>query len=101
MAHVTGGGFPENLPRCLAENQSIYIEADSWPVPPIFKWLQAAGQVAPAEMFSTFNMGIGFVLVVPEAQADAALAHFSAAYRIGSVVDGAGAAGVVTGLPER
>ncbi|MEO0348753.1 MAG: phosphoribosylformylglycinamidine cyclo-ligase [Cyanobacteria bacterium P01_A01_bin.15] len=97
MAHITGGGFPENLPRCLGENQSIYIEADSWPVLPIFKWLQAAGAVSPAEMFKTFNMGIGFVVVVPADQAEAALAHFQPAYRIGTILDGNG---VVTGLPE-
>lgn len=101
MAHVTGGGFPENLPRCLGENQSIYIEADSWPVLPIFKWLQAAGSVAPAEMFRTFNMGIGFVVVVPESSAEAALAHFQPAYRIGTVMEGKlDGNGVVTGLPE-
>ncbi|MEM7062015.1 MAG: phosphoribosylformylglycinamidine cyclo-ligase [Cyanobacteria bacterium P01_B01_bin.77] len=97
MAHITGGGFPENLPRCLGENQSIYIENDSWPVLPIFKWLQAAGDVAWAEMFKTFNMGIGLVVVVPAAQTEAALTHFQSAYRIGTIIDGNG---VVTGLPE-
>ncbi|MDV3352703.1 phosphoribosylformylglycinamidine cyclo-ligase [Leptothoe sp. LEGE 181152] len=97
MAHITGGGFPENLPRCLGENQSIYIEADSWPILPVFKWLQAAGNVATAEMFKTFNMGIGFVLVVPADQAEATLAHFQSAYQIGTVIDGDK---VVTGLPE-
>ncbi len=97
MAHVTGGGFPENLPRCLGENQSIYIEANSWPILPIFQWLQAAGDVALAEMFKTFNMGIGFVVIVPADQAEAALAHFQPAYQIGRVIDGNG---VVTGLPE-
>ncbi|MEM9264063.1 MAG: phosphoribosylformylglycinamidine cyclo-ligase [Cyanobacteria bacterium P01_F01_bin.13] len=97
MVHITGGGFHENLPRCLGENQSIYIEADSWPILPIFRWLQAAGSVAIAEMFKTFNMGIGFVVVVPADQADAALAHFRPAYRIGTVINGHG---VVTGLPE-
>lgn len=97
MAHVTGGGFPENLPRCLGENQSIHIETESWPVLPIFNWLQAAGDVAQAEMFKTFNMGIGFVVVVPADQAEAALAHFQPAYQIGRVINGNG---VVTGLPE-
>lgn len=97
MAHITGGGFPENLPRCLGENQSIHIETESWPVLPIFKWLQAAGNVATAEMFNTFNMGIGFVLVIPADQTAAALAHFQTAYRIGTIIDGNG---VVTGLPE-
>jgi phosphoribosylformylglycinamidine cyclo-ligase len=98
MAHVTGGGFHENLPRCLGKNQSIYIEADSWPVLPIFTWLAAAGNVAPAEMFNTFNMGIGFVVIVPVEEANAAMAHFPTACRIGHVIDGSG---VVTGLPER
>lgn len=97
MAHITGGGFSENLPRCLGENQSIYIEADSWPVLPIFEWLRLAGNVAAADMFNTFNMGIGFVVVVPAEQAEAALAQFDQAYRIGTVIAGNG---VVTGLPE-
>lgn len=97
MSHITGGGFPENLPRCLGENQSIYIEADSWPIPPIFKWLQAAGNVSSAEMFKTFNMGIGFVVIVAADQAEAALRHFQSAYQLGTVIDGNG---VVTGLPE-
>lgn len=98
MAHITGGGFPENLPRCIGSDQSIYIEADSWPILPIFKWLQAAGDVPLPEMFNTFNMGIGFVVIVPAEQAEAALAHFQPAYRIGAVIEGHG---VVTGLPER
>ena len=97
MAHITGGGFPENLPRCLGKNQSIYIEADSWPVLPIFKWLQAAGEVSTAEMFRTFNMGIGFIVIVNADHAVAALDHFQTAYRIGTIIDGNG---VVTGLPE-
>ena len=102
MAHITGGGFAENLPRCLGPDQSIYIEAHSWPVLPIFEWLQAAGGVAPKEMFNTFNMGIGYVAIVAEAEADTALAHFRqlglGAYPIGQVVSGSG---VVQGLPER
>ncbi|MEM6252026.1 MAG: phosphoribosylformylglycinamidine cyclo-ligase [Cyanobacteria bacterium P01_D01_bin.156] len=97
MAHITGGGFPENLPRCIGKNQSIYIEKNSWPILPIFQWLQAAGDVATAEMFNTFNMGIGFVLIVPADQADAVLAQFDLAYPIGTVIAGNG---VVTGLPE-
>ncbi|MBX2865519.1 MAG: phosphoribosylformylglycinamidine cyclo-ligase [Leptolyngbyaceae cyanobacterium MAG.088] len=97
MAHITGGGLPENLPRCLGKNQSIYIESNSWPMLPIFKWLQSAGGIAIAEMFKTFNMGIGFVIVVPANQAEAALAHFQSAYQIGTVINGNG---VVTGLPE-
>ena len=64
MAHVTGGGITGNLPRVLPENCRAVIKKGSWPVPPIFPILQEAGKVAEAEMFQTFNMGIGFILVV-------------------------------------
>jgi phosphoribosylformylglycinamidine cyclo-ligase len=65
MAHITGGGLPENLPRCLQTNQSAHLDSTRWAVPPIFAWLAAAGNVSPAGMFDTFNMGIGYALVVP------------------------------------
>ncbi|MEL6355154.1 MAG: phosphoribosylformylglycinamidine cyclo-ligase [Cyanobacteria bacterium J06627_28] len=101
MAHVTGGGLPENLPRCLAAGQSIQLAPDSWPVLPIFKWLQQAGQVSLPDMFNTFNMGVGFVVIVPPADEAAACEQFSAAgisaYRLGEVVAGSGE---VLGLPE-
>ncbi|WP_013325509.1 phosphoribosylformylglycinamidine cyclo-ligase [Gloeothece verrucosa] len=94
MAHITGGGLPENLPRCLNKNQSIQINPNSWEILPIFKWLAEAGQVNKAAMFDTFNMGIGFVVVVSAAQVHAALNWFKnkgiAAYRIGEVVEGKG-----------
>ncbi|MEL6248468.1 MAG: phosphoribosylformylglycinamidine cyclo-ligase [Cyanobacteria bacterium J06627_15] len=102
MAHITGGGLPENLPRCLGERQSIYIESNSWPVPAIFQWLQTAGSVSDADMFETFNMGIGYALVVPPAATSPILQHFEthsiSAYKIGDVVEGTG---MVLGLPER
>jgi phosphoribosylformylglycinamidine cyclo-ligase len=69
MAHITGGGLPENLPRCLGENQSVRIEAGSWSLLPIFDWLAQQGDVARQDMFNTFNMGIGFVLLVPPSAA--------------------------------
>ncbi|MEN9259861.1 MAG: phosphoribosylformylglycinamidine cyclo-ligase [Thermostichus sp. HHBFW_bins_43] len=69
MAHITGGGLPENLPRCLAPTQAARLEPHSWRIPPEFRWLQEQGQVEIAEMFRTFNLGVGYVLVVPpEAQ---------------------------------
>jgi phosphoribosylformylglycinamidine cyclo-ligase len=101
MAHITGGGLPENLPRCLGEGQAIQLQPTQWPVPPIFHWLMQAGAVAPQDMFATFNMGIGFALLVPPDQGGAAIAHFQAqglsAYDIGTVVAGGG---TVLGLPE-
>ena len=100
MAHITGGGLPENLPRCLGANQSIQIELGSWQGLPIFDWLAQAGEVAPAEMFRTFNMGIGFVVLVPPAQVESVLAFFGnynlTASAIGQVVRGDGR---LLGLP--
>jgi phosphoribosylformylglycinamidine cyclo-ligase len=101
MAHITGGGLPENLPRCLGAGQSIAVKPGSWQVLPIFNWLQREGEVSDRDMFHTFNMGVGFVLLVPEAAADQTMAFFKAeglaAYRIGSVVEGRGQ---VLGIPE-
>lgn len=94
MAHITGGGLPENLPRCLNQGQSIEIELNSWIIPPIFSWLAEAGTVQQAAMFNTFNMGIGFVVIVPAAQAEFTLKWFQetniASYQIGEVVSGNG-----------
>ena len=72
MAHITGGGIPENLPRCLPDGLSASIAPDSWPRPPLFSWLQQNGNIPERDMWHTFNMGIGFCLVLPEnAVADA------------------------------
>jgi phosphoribosylformylglycinamidine cyclo-ligase len=71
MAHVTGGGITGNLPRVLPDGCRARVHREAWQVPPIFRVLQSAGHVADAEMFRTFNMGIGYVLVVPAEQADA------------------------------
>jgi phosphoribosylformylglycinamidine cyclo-ligase len=69
MAHITGGGIPENLPRCLSADQAARLDPHSWRIPPEFHWLQEQGQVETLEMFHTFNLGVGYVLVVPpEAQ---------------------------------
>ncbi len=94
MAHITGGGLPENLPRCLGENQSIHLKKDSWIIPPVFKWLAEVGSVNNNAMFNTFNMGIGFVLLVPKNQAERAIEWFNsqeiAAYAIGEAISGTG-----------
>ncbi len=64
IAHITGGGLAENLERILPESIQVVIEAGSWPVPPVFAWLQRLGEIDPPEMGRVFNMGIGMVLVV-------------------------------------
>ena len=92
MAHITGGGLPENLPRCLGENQSIKVNLGSWEVLPIFQWLAEIGQVSSEAMLETFNMGVGFVVIVPAEQADLTCNWFEArnipSYKIGEVTRG-------------
>ncbi|MGB5962919.1 MAG: phosphoribosylformylglycinamidine cyclo-ligase [Coleofasciculaceae cyanobacterium] len=101
MAHITGGGLPENLPRCLSSGQSVKINTKSWVIPPIFAWLAQAGQVSLNSMFNTFNMGIGFVLLVPPQAAEQTLSWFKSqeieAYQIGEVIEGDGQ---VIGIPK-
>jgi phosphoribosylformylglycinamidine cyclo-ligase len=63
MAHITGGGIVENLPRTLPEGRSFTIDRDSWTVPPLFRWLQDAGRIEDAEMMRAFNMGVGLIAV--------------------------------------
>lgn len=71
MAHITGGGISENVPRILPENTVAAIDSQSWPLPKLFQWLQQAGNVEIQEMYRTFNCGIGMVLVVSAEDADA------------------------------
>lgn len=100
MAHITGGGLPENLPRCLGKNQSIHLQPHSWTIPPIFQWLAEVGSVSAQAMYNTFNMGIGFVLLVPPHQAEQTINFFQSqdisAVVIGEVINGSG---TLTGLP--
>lgn len=79
MAHITGGGLVENIPRCLPEAVTAEIDARAWAQPEIFAWLQREGGVAAHEMHRTFNCGIGFVLVVAAADAQRACALLAAA----------------------
>jgi phosphoribosylformylglycinamidine cyclo-ligase len=65
MAHITGGGITENLPRILPKHTAAQIEIGSWPVLPIFEHLRTLGQVSEAEMMRTFNMGIGLIAAIP------------------------------------
>jgi phosphoribosylformylglycinamidine cyclo-ligase len=78
LAHITGGGLPENLPRCLGKGQAVQIFRDSWDIPAIFQWLQSEGEVPELDMFNTFNMGIGMAVVVAPEKAEEAIAYFQA-----------------------
>ncbi|WP_433945467.1 phosphoribosylformylglycinamidine cyclo-ligase [Paenibacillus sp. SN-8-1] len=92
MAHITGGGFIENIPRVLPEGVNVDIEFGSWPILPIFNLLQEKGNVSNRDMFTTFNMGIGLVIVVGEEQAEQAVKVLQeqgeTPYIIGKVTEG-------------
>jgi phosphoribosylformylglycinamidine cyclo-ligase len=92
MAHVTGGGLPGNLPRVLPDGCRAVIRGGAWPAPPIFAYLQEAGRITTAEMRRVFNMGVGFVCVVPARgtpRARALLArHGVPAWEIGEILRG-------------
>ena len=66
MAHITGGGIPENLPRCIPDGLAAIVNFDSWPIPELFSKIMLAGEIPEEDMKTTFNMGIGYCLVVPE-----------------------------------
>ena len=94
LAHITGGGLTENLPRVLPEDLGAEIDLGAWDLPPVFKWMQAAGGIAEAEMLKTFNCGIGMVLVVAEDRAEAVTdiltSEGETVMSLGSVAKGAG-----------
>ena len=90
MAHITGGGLTENIPRVLPEDTCALLERSRWPMPWVFKWLKKQGNIEDAEMYRTFNCGIGMVLVVSRANAQAAIdvlaAHAVETFEIGAIV---------------
>ncbi|PGV55899.1 phosphoribosylformylglycinamidine cyclo-ligase [Bacillus sp. AFS037270] len=94
MAHITGGGFIENIPRMLPEGLGAKIDEKSWPIPPVFQLISSHGQVDYEEMYNIFNMGIGMVIAVDREIASDVLQHFEQcgekAYQIGVVTDQAG-----------
>jgi phosphoribosylformylglycinamidine cyclo-ligase len=98
LAHITGGGFIENIPRVLPKELAAAVDLDRVPVAPVFKWLAAAGDVSAHEMLRTFNCGIGMVVVVAADAADAAIAQLTAGgetvVRLGEVVAADGEARV-------
>jgi phosphoribosylformylglycinamidine cyclo-ligase len=91
MAHITGGGLVDNVPRVLPENTQAVLHRDSWQMPELFRWLQMKGGVADAEMVRVFNCGIGMVVIVSADQADAAIQSLKTeglhAWAVGEVVE--------------
>ena len=91
MAHITGGGLVDNVPRVLPENTQAVLHRDSWQMPELFRWLQMKGGVADAEMVRVFNCGIGMVVIVDPSQADTAIQSLIAqglkAWTVGDVVE--------------
>ena len=92
MAHITGGGFLENIPRVLPDDVDVIIEEGSWPVPPIFSLIESIGNIEKKEMYRTFNMGIGYVIITDQANAMKICDYMSEikeeVYLIGMVVSG-------------
>ena len=94
LAHITGGGISENVPRILATDVHAEIETESWQQGPVFDWLQATGRIETDEMRRTFNCGVGMIVVVDAQDTDAAIDTLNgageSAWRLGRVVAGAG-----------
>jgi phosphoribosylformylglycinamidine cyclo-ligase len=89
LAHITGGGLLDNLPRVLPENCDALIETKSWRVPPMFDFLERHGRIERTEMFQVFNMGIGMLAIVSESDS-AQAGRMLKAKRIGTIVKGKG-----------
>lgn len=91
FAHITGGGLVENIPRVLAPNTSCLINAGSWPVLDVFRWLKATGNCSEHEMLRTFNCGIGMVVIAEKDGADEVRAALEAegetVYEIGKIIE--------------
>jgi len=92
LAHITGGGLTDNIPRILPEGTAVKIRKDSWPIPPLFELMRELGNVSESEMYRTFNMGVGMVIVCSTDDAEAIASHLrthgEAVYEIGNVVAG-------------
>lgn len=92
VAHITGGGFDENIPRIFQPGQGFEIQEGAWPILPVFRFLEKYGQIPHREMFNIYNMGIGMVLAMPAADAEKAIAilaqHGDKAQVIGTIIQG-------------
>ncbi|MEB3256531.1 MAG: phosphoribosylformylglycinamidine cyclo-ligase [Synechococcaceae cyanobacterium] len=103
LAHITGGGLPENLPRTLPAGLHAVIDPGSWERPALFRWLQGAGEVPEADLWNTFNLGVGFCLVLPAEAVEEALAVIRrqglAGWELGHVAAGEAPGHPLAGLP--
>ena len=92
LAHITGGGLTDNIPRILPEGTAVKIDKDSWPIPPLFELMRRLGNVSEREMYRTFNAGLGMVIVCSTNDAEAVASHLRSqgetVYEIGNVVTG-------------
>ena len=101
MAHITGGGITDNLPRSLPKGTAARIDPSAWQVPPVFQWIQRTGHVPDDDMRRTFNMGIGLIIACSHDSAETLLEELARAgephaTRIGRVTDGEGVRYVAT-----
>ncbi|MEY3463685.1 MAG: hypothetical protein RLZZ468_1463 [Cyanobacteriota bacterium] len=103
MAHITGGGLPENLPRCLPPGVHAVIDPTSWQRPALFQWLQEQGEVPETDLWNTFNLGVGFCLVVAPTDLDTTLkvCHDAGytAWALGAIAAGSAGEAPLAGLP--
>ena len=94
MAHITGGGFFDNIPRVLPPGCGARIHMGSWPIPRVFRWIEESGHVQAKEMYRTFNMGVGFILVTPKERAVKVISELARrkehAWVVGEVIAGQG-----------
>ncbi len=97
FAHITGGGLTDNIPRVLPDGMEVVLQRRSWARDPVFEWLAATGRIAAAEMYRTFNCGIGMIVVVAPDQVDATLALLKASGETAGVIGsiGCGSRGVI------
>jgi phosphoribosylformylglycinamidine cyclo-ligase len=86
LAHITGGGLTDNIPRVLGDGLEVVLERASWPRDPVFEWLQRTARISSAEMYRTFNCGIGMVAIVPPEQAQAAVTVLNSRSERASVI---------------
>jgi len=86
FAHITGGGLTDNIPRVLPDGVEVVLERKNWARDPVFDWLAATGRIVPAEMYRTFNCGIGMISIVAPADVDAALASLRATGEVATVI---------------
>lgn len=90
LVHITGGGFPENIPRVVPKGLGTKIDRSSWQIPSMFRWIQETGKIPDAEMFRTFNMGVGMIAIVPSSDVQESLEAVPGSWVLGEIINGEG-----------